>query len=545
MVTYAVVDAQTGSMLSSHRSFDAARAELPQAACDHPGDVAIYVFDDTGHVAGYAPARTPCRRLTAALAALLTSRAQAGAAVPFHDLGDPAGPLTRVAAGADLSCQAQHIGDPAFEFAARVGARRLRHARRGRRPALRADFAAHDGTGTAALGAYTPYARAARRRRRGRGRHDRRPARQRPARSCSATRTCPARTPTAPTSRSATPARVTKSIVLYRAGDCHLQGPGTGYGFAGSPDGSAGCAAQPGNAPLDRVIQWVPITGGEHLGPGQRRRRLVADRRTHAVRQRVPRVRERVRRRRRPVVGASTSRRARRDPLALDRLLPRRPHRPAAAGRAAARRAGRDDRAGHDDHLHRPDRLRHAAARYRLRVTSVRKKRISKRPLRLRSAACEILRVEFFVDAERRLTDKRAAFKALLPSAGAAPGEHALAARVLLQPLREKRPPAPRGQEVPAHADERRARLRLGAASGAVRSAQRFSDRDSTGSAGGVGSPRTLLRGLNNTHMARAGGQSRDSASAALAHRRDARRRMADVDVTHCRHGSSSRRAVT
>ena len=52
MVTYAVVDAQTGSMISSHPSFDAARAELPAAASDHPGDFAIYVFDDTGHVAG-------------------------------------------------------------------------------------------------------------------------------------------------------------------------------------------------------------------------------------------------------------------------------------------------------------------------------------------------------------------------------------------------------------------------------------------------------------------------------------------------------------
>ena len=52
MVTYAVVDAQTGSMLSSHGSFDAARAEVAQTAADHPDQVSIYVFDDTGHVAG-------------------------------------------------------------------------------------------------------------------------------------------------------------------------------------------------------------------------------------------------------------------------------------------------------------------------------------------------------------------------------------------------------------------------------------------------------------------------------------------------------------
>lgn len=55
MVTYAVVDARTGSMLSSHPSFDAARAEIPQAETDRSGEVAIYVFDDTGHVSGECP----------------------------------------------------------------------------------------------------------------------------------------------------------------------------------------------------------------------------------------------------------------------------------------------------------------------------------------------------------------------------------------------------------------------------------------------------------------------------------------------------------
>jgi hypothetical protein len=52
LVTYAVVDAQTGSMLSSHGSFDAARAEAAQSTTGHSEQVSIYVFDDTGHVAG-------------------------------------------------------------------------------------------------------------------------------------------------------------------------------------------------------------------------------------------------------------------------------------------------------------------------------------------------------------------------------------------------------------------------------------------------------------------------------------------------------------
>jgi hypothetical protein len=52
LVTYAVVDAHTGSMISSHGSFDDARAEAAQAASEHPEHVSIYVFDDTGHVGG-------------------------------------------------------------------------------------------------------------------------------------------------------------------------------------------------------------------------------------------------------------------------------------------------------------------------------------------------------------------------------------------------------------------------------------------------------------------------------------------------------------
>ena len=56
MVTYAVVDARTGSMVSSHVSIDAARAELPQGTCSHPAGLAIYAFDDTGHVAGLCDA---------------------------------------------------------------------------------------------------------------------------------------------------------------------------------------------------------------------------------------------------------------------------------------------------------------------------------------------------------------------------------------------------------------------------------------------------------------------------------------------------------
>ena len=47
---------------------------------------------------------------------LSTAVGSAGAAVPFVDIGAPSGPLTRVAVGTDLSCQAQHTGDTRLEF---------------------------------------------------------------------------------------------------------------------------------------------------------------------------------------------------------------------------------------------------------------------------------------------------------------------------------------------------------------------------------------------------------------------------------------------
>jgi hypothetical protein len=56
LVTYAVVDAQTGSMISSHGTFDDARAEAAQAVHVHTENVSIYVFDDTGHVGGQCAA---------------------------------------------------------------------------------------------------------------------------------------------------------------------------------------------------------------------------------------------------------------------------------------------------------------------------------------------------------------------------------------------------------------------------------------------------------------------------------------------------------
>lgn len=51
MVTYAVIDARTGTMISSHPSLDAARADVDDDVAQRD-DVAIYVFDDTGFNVG-------------------------------------------------------------------------------------------------------------------------------------------------------------------------------------------------------------------------------------------------------------------------------------------------------------------------------------------------------------------------------------------------------------------------------------------------------------------------------------------------------------
>jgi uncharacterized repeat protein (TIGR01451 family) len=55
----------------------------------------------------------------------------------------------------------------------------------------------------------------------------------------------------------------TQSFILYRAGDCFLQGSDAGFGDL-LPDGSVGCHASDdnGQTPGLRIERWIPITGG-------------------------------------------------------------------------------------------------------------------------------------------------------------------------------------------------------------------------------------------------------------------------------------------
>jgi hypothetical protein len=377
--------------------------------------------------------------LTAGLAALLVAAPSAGAAVPYTDLGDAAGPLTRVAVGADLSCQAMHRGDPGGEFAptgAPNGDCGTLVAVDGR--LYGPHFAAHDGTGTGALGSFSAYDL------RGQAPEGADAVATAVDLSSSGVQVTQRdsylpgqdawRTDVTVTNTSGAP----KSVVLYRAGDCFLgAGAGTGYGFAGSPDGSVGCSAQPNNAPLDRVQQWVPIT------PGATWLQASAPGVWSAIAARTPFAGECRECMNETDAAAGLSWAFTLAPGAAEsrshwtvlsptgRTGPPLPVEPPPVAPAATTVQGTTIK------FTGPPGCVTPPARYKLRVTSMRKKRISRDRFGY-VRRVRILKVDFRLDGTRRATDKRAAFKALLPSTGAAPGAHALTANVTLQPLRER-----------------------------------------------------------------------------------------------------------
>jgi hypothetical protein len=58
------------------------------------------------------------------------------------------------------------------------------------------------------------------------------------------------------------------AAIIYRAGDCYLQGSDNGFGAVNAGTGSVSCVGRDltasGNVPGSRVIQWLPITAGSH-----------------------------------------------------------------------------------------------------------------------------------------------------------------------------------------------------------------------------------------------------------------------------------------
>jgi hypothetical protein len=382
-------------------------------------------------------------RLTVALAGLLAAAPSASAAVPFTDLGAPAGPLAHVAAGADLSCQAQHTGDAAFDFgppAAPLGDCGTLVAVDGQlfAPA----FTAHDGgSDTAALGSYTPFDA------RGQVRDGQTAVVTTAGLGGSGLQIAQRdsylpgqdawRTDVTVTNTTG----ATKSVVLYRAGRCHLQGAvGTGYGFAGSPDGSAGCSAQPGNNPLDRVQQWVPISPGSTWMQGS------SDEVWSQVAARAPFANDCRECANETPAAAGLSwtvdvppggSETRSHWTVLSPTGRTGPPLPVAAPDPPAPAPAQVSVQGTVITFTGPAGCVRPPQRYRLRVTSMRKKKIARdRYGYVRRV--RILSVDFHVDGARRARDRKAAFKALVPSTGSAVGAHPLAAKVTLQPLRER-----------------------------------------------------------------------------------------------------------
>jgi hypothetical protein len=207
--------------------------------------------------------------LAVALALLLGFPAGSPAAVPFQDISS-SGPLTHVSIGNELSCQVAHTGDPALELFPSGSTPGSCGTFVFVNPTLYApDFANHDGSATSSLGSYTPF-------------------------------TAVSQTPVSGSGSSANPFKVTTvadvgttglritqvdtyvvgqesyrtdvtianqggssvSGIIYRAGDCYLQGDDQGFGFVDSANNAVGCSINANNSPAGRIEQWFPLTAG-------------------------------------------------------------------------------------------------------------------------------------------------------------------------------------------------------------------------------------------------------------------------------------------
>ena len=59
------------------------------------------------------------------------------------------------------------------------------------------------------------------------------------------------------------------NAIVYRAGDCYLQGSDNGYGLVGSPAGAIACATDPDPDAGGRIVQWRPITSDSRYRQGR------------------------------------------------------------------------------------------------------------------------------------------------------------------------------------------------------------------------------------------------------------------------------------
>jgi hypothetical protein len=202
---------------------------------------------------------------------LCTAGGSASAAVPFVDIGAPSGPLTRVAVGTDLSCQAQHTGDTSLEFfppAATPGDCGTFLAVGG--VLFTPDFGNHDRSATS-FGSATPFSAGGQGARTGAGTASN-PFKVVTNATAGSTGLTLAQTDTYISGQESYRTDVAvrngggspQAITLYRAGDCYLQNSDTGFGFAGG-NGAVGCSATANNTPPGRIEEWVPITPGANF----------------------------------------------------------------------------------------------------------------------------------------------------------------------------------------------------------------------------------------------------------------------------------------
>jgi hypothetical protein len=204
-----------------------------------------------------------------AVIAVLLAPAAARGAVPVQDIAS-GGPLTHVYVGNELSCQVAHAGDPALEIFPASATPGSCGTLVAVGDALYApDFANHDGSATASLGPYTPFTAVSQTGVTGAG-----------------TTPDPFRVVTV-ADVGTTGLRITETDsyvagqesyrtdvsiantggapvagVIYRAGDCFLQGADQGYGFVDSANQAVGCSINPNNTPAGRIEQWFPLTAG-------------------------------------------------------------------------------------------------------------------------------------------------------------------------------------------------------------------------------------------------------------------------------------------
>jgi hypothetical protein len=212
--------------------------------------------------------------LGAALLACALAAGSAQAATPFRDIAS-GGPLTHVYVGNELSCQISYAGDPAFELypsgtvpgdcGTLVAMDNVLFA---------PDFTNHGMSAASGVGlttAFTPVSQSAVT---GAGTSGS-PFRVTTVARLGTTGVQIAQIDSYVAGQESYRTDVTiqntggapKHLILYRAGDCYLQGSDTGFAFTEAPS-AVGCSKNPNNQPAGRIEEWYPITGGNRFMQG-------------------------------------------------------------------------------------------------------------------------------------------------------------------------------------------------------------------------------------------------------------------------------------